>query len=171
MKIYLLDINPTIIQAWQQFFNGCKDVIIVHDDFRKFMDKNKVECIVSPGNSKGVMNGGYDYAISDYFGWELTERVQKHIIKKYSGLQPVGSAFIIDIPNSKIKLIHCPTMVKPMIIYQTKLIEDCMYSTLKVAYDNNIKSIVIPAFGGATGQVNPNEIAKLMYQTYQRFKK
>ncbi|MCQ3907543.1 MAG: macro domain-containing protein [Mycoplasmoidaceae bacterium] len=135
------------------------------------MDKYKVECVVSPGNSHGIMTGGYDAAITDYFGIQLTKNVQAYINKKFNGTQPVGSAFIIDIPNSTIKLIHCPTMVEPSIIKNTKVVKDCMYATLQEANKHNIKSIVIPAFGGFTGRVGPYELAKLMYEAYKQIKK
>ena len=171
MKIYLLDNNPIITTAWSQYFQNEKDIIIVNGDFKNFMGKNKVECVVSPGNSKGIMMGGYDAAITDYFGLQLTKNVQAHIHKHFKGLQPVGTAFIINIPNSKIKLIHSPTMVSPSIITNTKVVKDCMYAVLRVAYENKINSIVIPAFGGSTGRVGPYDLAKLMFEAYKEIKK
>lgn len=171
MKIYLLDNNPLVTAAWAQYFGSESDFVVATDDFAHFMDNNKVECVVSPGNSKGIMRGGYDYAISDYFGWELTDKVQTYINKHYKGCQKPGTAFIIDIPNSKIKLIHCPTMIRPSMIRNPKIVKDCMIATLQVARKSKIKSIVIPAFGGFTGKVNPNDLAKLMYEGYQQIKK
>lgn len=171
MKIYLLDNNPLVTAAWAQYFGNEKEFSVITSDFAKFMDSTKVDCVVSPGNSKGIMAGGYDYAITNYFGPDLTLKVQTHIEKHFRGKQPVGSAFIIDIPNSKIKLIHCPTMVKPSMIKNPKVVKDCMIATLQIANKNNIKSIVIPAFGGFTGKVNPNDIAKLMYEGYRQLKK
>ena len=171
MKIYLLDNNPLVTAAWAQYFGSEPEFSVMTDDFKHFMDNNKVECVVSPGNSKGIMRGGYDFAISEYFGWELTDRVQEHIVKHYKGLQKPGTAFIIAIPNSKIKLIHCPTMVKPSVIKNPKVVKDCTIATLQLAKKHKINSIVIPAFGGFTGKVNPNDLAKLMYEGYQQIKK
>lgn len=171
MKIYLLDNNPIITTAWTQYFQNEKDIVIINSDFKTFMDKHKVDCVVSPGNSKGIMMGGYDAAITDYFGLELTKNVQAYIQKKFKGLQPIGTAFIVDIPKSKTKLIHSPTMVSPQIIKDTKVVHDCMYATLRVANDNKIDSIVIPAFGGSTGRVGPYDIAKLMFEAYREIKK
>lgn len=171
MKIYLLDNNPIITTAWTQYFQNEKDVVVINSDFNTFMDKYEVDCVVSPANSKGIMLGGYDAAITDYFGLDLTKNVQTYIQKHYKGLQPVGTAFIIDIPKSKTKLIHCPTMVSPSIITNTKVVKDCMYATLKTALDNKIQSIVIPAFGGSTGRVGPYDIAKLMFEAYKEIKK
>lgn len=168
MKIYLLDNNQLITQAWQQYFNGEPDVQIVEAEFKKFMDTHKVDCVVSPGNSKGIMLGGYDLAITKYFGQDLTKHVQSYITKTYKGgFQPVSSAFITNIPGSKIKLIHCPTMLAPSVIYNEKIVGDCMYNVLKVAKENKVQAIVIPAFGGKTGSVNPNTLAKEMYDAYK----
>lgn len=169
MKIYLLDISRKITTAWQQYFANILDITIVTSDFELFMNNNNVECVVSPGNSKGVMSGGYDLAITLYYGPEITINVQKYIKQHYYGLQPVGSAFIIDIPNSNQKLIHCPTMVGPSLISDLSIIDKCMYNVLTVAKKNNINSIVIPAFGGATGGVSSGDVAKHMFNGYKKF--
>lgn len=168
MKIYLLDKNPLVTTAWQQYFNNVKNINIVTGDFQDFMKKHKVDCIVSPGNSKGIMMGGYDLAITDYFGLDLTKNVQAYIRKKYKGCQPVGTAFIIDIPKTKMQLIHCPTMKEPSVIKDPKVVKDCMIAVLQEANKNKIDSVVIPAFGGFTGRVNPYDLAKLMFEGYKQ---
>lgn len=68
MKIYLLDINPAVVKAWNEKFSGVDGVEVVHADFDSFMSNYEVDCVVSPGNSHGVMAGGYDRALSEYFG-------------------------------------------------------------------------------------------------------
>ena len=114
------------------------------------------------------MDGGFDLAISEEFGWNLQERVQKYIVEHYKGEQPIGSSFIIDIGTNNMKLIHTPTMriqfpVKdPMIVYQ------CMRTTLMVALENHIESIVIPAFCGEFGDVSPKVIGRLMFEAYKQ---
>lgn len=52
MTIYLLDKEPVVTTAWQQYFQNEKDVKIITGDFKSFMDKYKVDCIVSPGTPK-----------------------------------------------------------------------------------------------------------------------
>lgn len=42
------------------------------------------------------MDGGIDQAITEFFGQQLPDRVQKHIIKEYGGCQPIGTSFIIE---------------------------------------------------------------------------
>jgi len=36
------------------------------------------------------MDGGVDLAIINFFGFDLMDRVQQHILKRISGEQPVG---------------------------------------------------------------------------------
>ena len=169
LKVYLLDINHDITGALHREFDKYSDVEIINDDFAHFMNTHKdIECIVSPANSFGCMDGGYDLAITDYFGLEVEFEVQDYIKKYLFGEQPVGSSIMVDIPNTNKKLIHTPTMRLPSPIVDETLIYHCMRSTLITAINGKIKSIVIPAFGGATGKLKPDVIAKNMRQGYEQ---
>lgn len=168
MKIYLLDRKKNVTDCWTSYFGENKDVEIVCSDFGDFMDTNKVECVVSPANSYGLMDGGYDLAISDWFGFDLMKKVQSYIVNKYFGEQPVGTSFIIDTEVGDIKLIHTPTMRVPSAIVDPMVVYHCMRSTLILARRNDIKSIVIPAFGGSCGSVPANDVAYLMFMAYSQ---
>ena len=163
MKLYLLDINPAVVKAWNDKFSDVDNVEVIHADFDNFMADYDVDCVVSPGNSHGVMAGGYDCALSEYFGWDLTKRVQAYIKENYEGQQPVGTSFIIDTGMEGINLIHTPLMINPSRIQDPNVVYKCTKSTLEVARQNNIQSIVIPAFGGACGGLRPEVIAEKMY--------
>lgn len=164
MKIYLLDININVVNAWYKVFSDCTDVKIVHSDFDRFMQSHQVDCVVSPGNSHGVMAGGYDRALSEYFGWDLTKRVQAYINQNFEGQQQVGSSFIISAGKPGINLIHTPSMINPSRIRDPEVVYYCTKSTLKVAKQNNVSSIVLPAFGGACGGLAPDVIAEKMHR-------
>ena len=166
MKIYLLDRNPQMIESWKEYFGDIPNAIIVCDDFAHFMDNNKVDCVVSPANSYGLMDGGYDLAITKWFGDSLQKKVQQYILDNFYGEQPVGTSIIVDSNKDGIKLIHTPTMRSPSKIRDTLVIYQCMRTCLIRAMESGIKSIVIPAFGGAVGQVEYNVIAKMMYKAY-----
>lgn len=169
MKIVLLDIDKVTITSWKLYFGDCSDVEIVEDSFGHFMNTHKdIDCVVSPANSYGLMDGGYDLAITDWFGKQLMKRVQEYIIDNYYGEQPVASSFIIDTNVNGIKLIHTPTMRIPSIIRDEMVIYHSMRSTLITALDNNVKCIVIPAFGGGCGMVHPAILAKMMYMGYEQ---
>lgn len=162
MQIYLLSYDTKMREAWEDVL-GDSSLIIVCDTFQNFMDNYHVDCVVSPGNSFGIMNGGYDLAITNYFGTKLTRRVQKYIrsnCKEHA--QEVGTSIILDTKKDGIKLIHTPTMVIPLPMKDTDIIRECTESTLKLAKDNDIKSIVLPAFGGGYGEVDAPVIAQKM---------
>lgn len=118
MKIILLDHSREMTTQWQLEFANV-DVEIVCDDFASFMNRrgNEIECVVSPANSCGLMDGGFDLALIRYFGEELAHAVQAYIREHYHGEQPVGTSFFIPIPNSDKFLIHTPTMRVPSPIY------------------------------------------------------
>lgn len=54
----------------------------------------------------------------------------------------------------------------PSPIVDSEIIYTSMRSTLICALRNNIKSIIIPAFGGATGMVPFETIAREMFKAY-----
>ena len=168
MKIYLLDRNYITVKTWSKYFNDCEDVEIVKSLFQDFVEEVDVECIVSPANSYGLMDGGYDKAITDYFGWEVAEAVQEKIINECFGEQVVGTSIIVDIPNTDKKLIHTPTMRVPSKIKDPVVVYNCMRSTLICAIENSINSIVIPAFGAATGGLDIDTVAYMMKEAYKQ---
>jgi len=60
-------------------------------------------------------------------------------------------------------------MRTPESIIDTRIIFDCMYQCLNVSSKANLKAIVIPAFGGCTGKVPKDIIAKYMILAYKVF--
>ena len=167
MKIYIIDKSRQRLEYVKLYFRN-DDVVFVREDFAEFMKRENVECIVSPANSFGLMDGGYDLAITEWFGDQLQKRVQQYIIDNYCGEQLVGTSFIINANEKGQKLIHTPTMQTPRKIVDTFIIYQCMRSTLMCAYKNNVQSILIPLFGGGCGGVHPQTIAKMMKLAYDQ---
>ena len=59
--------------------------------------------------------------------------------------------------------MRIPSVIKdPMVVYH------CMRTCLLTAIENNIQSIVIPAFGGGCGFVPPQTICTMMYEAYKQ---
>ena len=168
MKIYLLDKNYGTTLKWKQYFSGNSDVEVINMHFEQFLDMHDVECIVSPANAYGLMDGGYDRAISEYFGWELSEKVQEKILNEWFGEQLVGTSIIVDIPGTDKKLIHTPTMRAPSYIKNPMIVYYCMRATLMCAIKNNVNSIVIPAFGGSCGGLSSDVVAYMMKEAYDQ---
>jgi O-acetyl-ADP-ribose deacetylase (regulator of RNase III) len=165
MEIILLDNKRPMCLAWKKYFKDIPNVKVVNEDI-EYYDLSNIDCLVSPANSYGLMDGGYDLALTRMFGNDLQHAVQNYIIDNLYGEQQVGSSIIIDIPNTNKKLIHTPTMRIPSPIVDSEIIYTSMRSTLMCALKNNIKTIIIPAFGGSTGMVPFNTIAREMYKAY-----
>jgi O-acetyl-ADP-ribose deacetylase (regulator of RNase III) len=170
MKIFLLDINKDIVKCWKDFFCNESNISIVCSDFAQFMRTTHVDCVVSPANSFGLMDGGYDAAITKWFGEQLQQRVQQYIADKLHGEQTVGTSFIIEAGKNDQYLIHTPSMRTPQKIREPLVVYSCMRSCLITASENKIKSMVIPAFGGLTGGIAANIVAELMYKAYIQIK-
>ena len=168
MKIYLLDNKQHIVNLWKLYFADIAEVEPVCDGFKHFMDNTDVECVVSPANSYGLMDGGYDLAISEWFGWDLSKKVQAYILDRFRGEQPVGSSIILDTGVKGIKLIHAPTMRVPSVIKDPMVVYTCMRTCLLSALEHKVQSIVIPAFGGGCGAIPPQTICSMMFEAYQQ---
>ena len=167
-NIVLLDINPEMTEAWSRIFCEDENIEIVNSELKAFLKNNKdIDGVVSPANSFGLMDGGYDKAITEYFGPFLYNAVQNTILDEYYGEQPVGTCIKVDIPGSNICLLHAPSMRTPEHIIDPRVIYSCMRCTLVVAVREGLKKIVVPAFGGLTGAVPPRIIAYLMKQAYE----
>ena len=169
MKIYFLDKNAKVVQELKNCFKDCDNVEIVQSDFKDFMNVYDVECVASSGNSFGIMTGGYDLAIVQFFGEDIMKTVQTYIKKHYNGQQPVGTAFCINILNHSKKLIHSPSMVIPSKIKDENVVYSCVLQTLLLAKNNNIKSVVIPAFGCGCGRIDFKIAAKLMRKAFDDY--
>jgi O-acetyl-ADP-ribose deacetylase (regulator of RNase III) len=108
----------------------------------------KFDCVVSPANSYGLLDGGFDDAISRAFSpaheyYALTRHVQAELYKTYRGFAPPGSCMMISIPKeyaeqSKLTdrwgcrwLALCPTMRTPDVVdWDREIVYDCVWSLL-----------------------------------------
>ena len=167
MEIYFLDRSVEKLAWMKRYFNDTS-VNFVCQDLEDFLRNNQVECVVSPANAFGIMDGGLDYYITKYFGEQLQERVQKYIIKNFYGEQPVGTSFIKQANDAGQKLNHTPSMQVPKEIKDPFVVYQCMRSTLICAKKNKVKSIVIPLFGGGVGGVHPQTIAEMMRKAFDQ---
>lgn len=169
MKIYIIEKDKNKFKYLNIYFADLENVILVNENIKKFLKENKhIDCVVSPANSFGIMDGGYDLALTEYYGTQLQDRVQEYIIKNYYGEQPVGTSFSINTNKDNQILIHTPTMRTPDKITDNTVIYQAMRTTLIEAYKNNVKNIVIPMFGGKTGCCHPQDIARLMRMAYDQ---
>ncbi len=169
MRLILCDHKTELCDIWSAVFRNEHDVEIVNSSFESVSD---YDCIVSPANSFGLMDGGFDAALIKYFGAGLMQRVQSYILNEYAGEQPVGTAFIIEISHSEHKyLAHTPTMRVPKNIANTDAVYNAMRAMLLATFRHgDIQTVLCPGLGTSTGQVPLKQAAQQMYLAYQSIK-
>jgi len=119
-KLIVSAINKELYNEFIKAFEGFAEVEVV---FKRFEDTD-FDCVVSAANSFGLMDGGVDQCITDYFGLQMMHRVQQRIIQEFAGEQPVGTSIVVPglTPNmvgtenrfDRMKYVaHTPTMRVP----------------------------------------------------------
>lgn len=134
-----------------------------------FEDIGWCDTMITAGNSYGIMDGGLDKAVRDYFGGGVQAVVQTAIAKQHSGVLPPGTS--VTVPVSKgdyTRLIYAPTMRKPMDIRDTNFV---FYAALAafnavLALPENPLGVVVPAFGSVTGKVSPKSMAAQLHAAW-----
>jgi O-acetyl-ADP-ribose deacetylase (regulator of RNase III) len=168
MKLTLIGIQAALCDAWMREFAGT-DVEVIQGDFR---ERFAHDCIVSPANSFGLMDGGIDLAYVQFFGEALQRVVRSSIDMRYRGEQPVGTSLIVPIPERACFLAHTPTMRVPMCIHGTDAVYVAMRAVLLEVIEHNlecypaIKSVMCPGLGTGAGGVPADVAAKHMRLAY-----
>lgn len=171
MDIILFDIEKKLIQAWSRVFKEIEEVRICNKEFSDLMaecqKKSRLNIMVcTAGNAFGIMDGGLDYSVKQYFGNELQEKIQEAIYDTYLGEQPVGTALVVETKYKGIKLCHTPTMRIPQPVIDPRIIFTCMRSTLIAAKKNKVDTVLIPGFAHLSGRVPASIVSSLMYRAY-----
>lgn len=169
LHIYIVDNSSYTCRVFKEVFEGDSGVEIHHYDIKRFcFEHNVIDCLVSPANAFGLMTGGFDAALSEILGWDFQKNVQQYIRDHFYGEQGVGTSFYIKTDTPGLALIHTPTMQYPSRIKDDMIVYYCMRSTLMCALENDVKNIVIPVFGGATGGIEPEVASRMMKEAYDQ---
>ncbi|KIM30695.1 hypothetical protein M408DRAFT_66006 [Serendipita vermifera MAFF 305830] len=147
-----------LIEAWNRaislyFTNTENPPFTVLEGTLQKLDAAVLECdcMVSPANSFGIMDGGYDDVLSNAFRgpandyWALTNQAQEYIKREWNGYLPPGSCVIVPLPTElagpnnpwKARFIAMlPTMRVPeSMAWHRDIVYHCMWS-LQVAIKN-----------------------------------
>jgi O-acetyl-ADP-ribose deacetylase (regulator of RNase III) len=89
LRLILVSPEPLLCAEFREKFKELPSVEVVDGYFENLPE---FDCLVSPANSFGLMDGGMDAAITRFFGDALQQRVQQRILAEYLGEQPVGTA-------------------------------------------------------------------------------
>lgn len=175
-KIYLIDKNKELTNAWTEAFQSERCFEVVEGDYFS----RPADAMVSPANSFGIMDGGLDLAIRDNVGYETEEKLKQVILAKYHGELPVGSAEIVETINNKWPfLISAPTMRVPMDVSNTLNAYISFRAILLTVRSFNaapdikkkIKSIVCSGLGTGIGCMTPRKCAAQMRVAYSYISK
>jgi O-acetyl-ADP-ribose deacetylase (regulator of RNase III) len=173
VKLILVDPNYELSQAFRSRFDYLPNVEVANCGFEQLPS---YDCLVSPANSFGMMDGGVDAAIIKFFGICLMERVQQKILDDYLGEQSVGTSFIIDTGHPQYPfLAHTPTMRVPMQIVGTDIPYIAMWAMLLAVeqhnrhHDYQITTIACPGLGTGIGRILADESARQMALAYDHF--
>jgi O-acetyl-ADP-ribose deacetylase (regulator of RNase III) len=171
--LVLVAINPALCAAFSEYFDDLPRVDVVAGRFEELPE---FDCMVSAANSFGLMDGGVDAAITQFFGIALMERVQKHIIEEHLGEQNVGTSFIVETGHPRHPfLAHTPTMRVPLDISRTDNVYRAMWAMLLAVRHHNrisdqrIHVVACPGMGTGTGRVPLSEAARQMAMAYRNF--
>lgn len=175
MNLIIVDPNKPFCDAMRDYTVGIDEIDIVRGYFEKLPE---YDCMVSAANSFGLMDGGVDLAITNYFGEQLMQRVQQRILDDYLGEQPVGTSIIVPTLHPKHPfLAHTPTMRVPMEIAHTDNVYKAMWAMLLAVRQHNqiaeykIEIIACPGLGTGYGRVPFGEAARQMSMALRNFLK
>ncbi|CAN6640352.1 hypothetical protein TRVA0_018S00694 [Trichomonascus vanleenenianus] len=173
--------------------------VINYDPTKTFSDvmrEHNVDTIVSPGNSYGFLNGGFDKVIVQYYcGLDYTAAstvedieygLQTKLHEECHGYHPPESAMVVDmnkqleiIGNSRSvpQLIHVPTMQLPQQLPKdSPLVYNCMWNMFRAVRANNrhpgnrqIKTILLPGLGTGYGGLSEEVCGKQMISAFKNF--
>lgn len=183
-QLILADIDPRMVAAWK------KQEIFARDPMVKivcasFTDMKDYDCVVSPGNSFALMDGGVDYNLLNFFGWSLMTRTQKMILDCWSGEQPVGTSLLVPTENKEHPwLAHTPTMrIPPSNISTTNNAYLAMWGMLNATHQHNlsssggeekkktvIKSVLCFGLGTGVGRMSVDNAAQQMALAWKRYR-
>ncbi|KAF8165722.1 macro domain-like protein [Crassisporium funariophilum] len=165
IKFFFLDPSNSLTEAWQSAFeqHGLTqhNFAIINSTLQDLPeDLRTYDCIVSPANSYGRLDGGFDYYLSEALAppddHDAPTRITQNVLySKWKGFAPPGTCTLIPLKNTPcfpnphacrfIALV--PTMRIPeKVIWNREIVYNCMWSLLATLTAHNESSE-----GGASG--------------------
>lgn len=169
MKIQLIDFNKEMVASWEKHFAGVSDIEVIQNSAFSI----HTECVVSPSNSFGFLDGGFDAAITMNLGKQVQVELQSIIQKDYDGELLVGQAALFETKNPQIPYcISAPTMRVPMYLgnksVNAYLASRAIFLILKK--DNlPFTTVTIPGLGTGVGKIPYDLCALQMRKAYDDF--
>jgi O-acetyl-ADP-ribose deacetylase (regulator of RNase III) len=175
MKLVVVDRGKEFCDVAQWQFRSHPEVQIVCG---RFEDLPSFDCVVTAGNSFGLMDAGMDLAVVRFFGRHVMDRIQKQILDDYLGEQPVGTCIIVPTDHPTHPFVaHAPTMRVPMNIQGSDHVYLAMWAALTAVHRYNLSAtrkidcLACPGLGTGTGGMDSLEAALQLCLAYEHFLK
>lgn len=169
MRLQLVDLNEAVVSAWAAAFSQFPEVSIHHADILELAEN----CLVSPANSHGFMDGGVDSAYRDFFGERIEQKVQEAILRRPEGHLPVGASLVVRTDHPRVPyLIVAPTMTMPEVV-EPRNCYRAMRALLRVAGESAdiSRNVFSPGLATGVGRVAPEAAALMMAEAYRDWKR
>jgi len=189
MQIILMDTNEKMVEAWREIcfpekqpgykldisagnifkvkWEWCpqqtdEETGAVHTGYTR-----KTPCIVLPGNSFGLMDGGIDYVAKSRFS-ALEQLVRSGIRNTHFMFMPVGNAFITQTDEQM--FIYSPTMECPRRLPKdTTNVFNATWAALCAAAAYGVTTLAFPGMGTGVGGLDYDQAAHQMDQAFTKF--
>ena len=119
-----------------------------------------IDAVVSPANTKGIMNGGYDAVLRRYFGVGIEYTVRKYFDKFKLD---VGEAIAVKTGHPKVEwLVVTPTVsvTGEGLSGHTTVSYACAYNAVIAAHNRGAKYLGMTGLGSGVGGLDRRESAK-----------
>jgi O-acetyl-ADP-ribose deacetylase (regulator of RNase III) len=162
----LVGTDPTLVEAWSGEFARYPSIAIVHDT----IFNADADTLVSPANSFGVMDGGLDGKLRDFFGAAIERIVRQRIAEQFFGELPVGLACIVETGHARYPYLICaPTMRCPADVSRTINAYLAMKALLNVSIGHAAPlHVAVPGLCALTGGMSAPMVARQMRIAYER---
>ncbi|KAK9764729.1 hypothetical protein K7432_007541 [Basidiobolus ranarum] len=194
-KLILCDRQTHLCEAWRTELqklihstlrDNSLQVEVQQATFEQMFKNTKIDCVVSPANSFGLMDGGVDWYISEAFGGPeiLVPFVQNIIEEEWSGEQNVGTSILINVDtlregktNLPKYVAHTPSMRIPLRLSPNDdIVYRCTWAFLNAVKKHNhhntidrIDTVLCTGFGTGTGRFPVDTCAKQMLLACSNF--
>ena len=157
MKIIIADHNKSTIAS----INECNPSFEVEEGNPLAFD---IDAVVSPANTMGIMNGGYDAVLRRYFGIAIEYTVQKYLDKFKID---VGQAIAVKTGHPKVNwLIVTPTVsvTGEGLSGHESVSYACAYNSVKAAHERGVKYLGMTGLGSGVGGLDRRASARQQVQ-------
>ena len=160
MKIIIADHNKSTISS----INECNPSFEVEEGNPLAFD---IDAVVSPANTMGIMNGGYDAVLRRYFGIAIEYTVQKYLEKLKID---VGQAIAVKTGHPKVHwLIVTPTVsvTGEGLSGHESVSYACAYNSVKAAHERGVKYLGMTGLGSGVGGLDRRVSARQQVEGIQ----